>query len=387
MKNILFVFLLVSSILFGQQNDKKWDKVIVLEKDGKVKSANSIVNKIYKKSVTEKDEVQMIKCFFYQSKFLQVVDENAQTKILNNLKTDINRVSIPSKAILNLVYAKCLNDFHKKDPYFSYNRADTTFQEDNFKTWTDAFLISQIVNSYMNSLENEAVLKSTSLTNYETIFDYSTISDFKNQTLYDYALTENINYFSAKIYEWEISKSEYYTYKKELLGSTSDFVNLNFDFIKNTKLKNVLALYQKLEKTSPTIENQWNRMQFCKKYMIAYDNNYLSFLNNFQKNTDNQNLIQKIQLEKALFYSRFASKKSHPDYKIKAVALLDSILSSNIHSNTYKLALQQKAEIQAKYLLVQLQKNSYIGENTRTLIYYNNINKLKISFYKINQNQ
>ncbi|RXM48125.1 MG2 domain-containing protein [Flavobacterium sp. YO12] len=387
MKNILFVFLLISSILFGQQNDKKWDKVIALEKEGKVKSAYSIVNKIYKKSVAEKDEVQMIKCFFYQSKFLQVVDENAQTKILNNLKTDINRVSIPSKAILNLVYAKCLSDFYKKEPYYSYNRTDTTFQEDNFKTWTDAFLISQIVNCYMNSLENEAILKSTPLTNYETIFDYSTISDFKNQTLYVYALTENINYFSAKIYEWEISKSEYYTYKKELLGSTSDFVNLNLDFIKNTKLKNVLALYQKLEKASSTLENQWNRIQFCKKHMIAYDNNYLSFLNNFQKNTDNQNLIEKIQLEKALFYAQFASKKSHPDYKIKAVALLDSILSSNIHSNTYKLALQQKAEIQAKYLLVQLQKNSYIGENTRTLIYYNNINKVKISFYKINQNQ
>lgn len=387
MKNILFVFLLISSILFGQQNDKKWDKVIALEKEGKVKSAYSIVNKIYKKSVAEKDEVQMIKCFFYQSKFLQVVDENAQTKILNNLKTDINRVSIPSKAILNLVYAKCLCDFYKKEPYYSYNRTDTTFQEDNFKTWTDAFLISQIINCYMNSLENEAILKSTPLTNYETIFDYSTINDFKNQTLYDYALTENINYFSAKIYEWEISKSEYYTYKKELLGSTSDFVNLNLDFIKNTKLKNVLALYQKLEKASSTLENQWNRIQFCKKYMIAYDNNYLSFLNNFQKNTDNQNLIEKIQLEKALFYAQFASKKSHPDYKIKAVALLDSILSSNIHSNTYKLALQQKAEIQAKYLLVQLQKNSYIGENTRTLIYYNNINKVKISFYKINQNQ
>ncbi|MEG1237472.1 MAG: MG2 domain-containing protein [Flavobacterium sp.] len=387
MKNILFVFLLISTILFGQQNDKKWDKVIALEKEGKVKSANSIVNKIYKKSVTEKDEVQMTKCFFYQSKFLQVVDEDAQTKILNNLKTDINRVSIPSKAILNLVYAKCLSDFHKKEPYFSYNRIDTTFQEDNFKTWTDAFLISQIETCYKNSLENEIILKKTSLTDYETIFDYSIISDFKNQTLYDYALAENINYFSSKVYEWEISKSEYYTYKKELLGSSTDFVNLNFDFIKNTKLKNVLILYQKLEKTSPTFENQWNRIQFCKKYMVAYYTDYPHFLNNFQKNTDNQNLIQKIQLEKALFYSQFASKKNHSDYKIKAVALLDSILSSNIHSNTYKLALQEKTQIQAKYLSVQLQKNSYIGENTRALIYYNNVNKLKISFYKINQNQ
>ncbi|HJY12858.1 MAG TPA: hypothetical protein VJ304_08720, partial [Flavobacterium sp.] len=96
MKNIVLIFLLLSITVFGQQNDKKWDKVIAYENEGKVKSASEIVNKIYKKSVADKNEVQMIKCFFYQSKYLQVVDENAQTKILNNLKIEINRVSIPS---------------------------------------------------------------------------------------------------------------------------------------------------------------------------------------------------------------------------------------------------------------------------------------------------
>ena len=75
------------------------------ENNGKIKSANAIVAKIHKKAVADKNEVQIIKCFFYESKYLQVVDENAQTKIINNLKTEINRASIPSKAILNLVYA------------------------------------------------------------------------------------------------------------------------------------------------------------------------------------------------------------------------------------------------------------------------------------------
>src|SRR3954470_8398206 len=112
MKKILLVCLLFTTVLFAQKNDKNWVKVSSYENEGKIKSANEVVDKIYKKAVSKKDEVQMIKCFFYQSKYLQVIDENAKTKILDHLKTDINRVSIPSKAILNLIYAKCLNNYY-----------------------------------------------------------------------------------------------------------------------------------------------------------------------------------------------------------------------------------------------------------------------------------
>ncbi|GAA6766396.1 hypothetical protein AAFH68_23380 [Flavobacterium sp. CGRL1] len=117
MKNMLFVFTLISSTLFAQQNDKNWAKVIAFENEGKIKSANELVAKIYKKATAKKNETEMIKCFFYQAKYLMVIDENAKTKILDNLKTDINRVSIPSKAILTLIYAKCLNHYSNYDDY------------------------------------------------------------------------------------------------------------------------------------------------------------------------------------------------------------------------------------------------------------------------------
>lgn len=387
MKNILFVFLLISTVLFSQQNDKKWDNVIALENQGKVKAANEIVSKIYKKAVNQKDEVQMIKCFFYQSKYLQVVDENAQTKILNNLQTDINRVSIPSKAILNLVYAKCLLDFIRKDPNFSYHRTNTTVQDDDFKTWTDEILRKKIEYSYKISLENQDFLENTPLSDYENIFVYATDTEFKNKSLYEYVLEENIRYYSENIYDWEIKKSDFRTLKKELLGNSNAFVNLNFDFIKNEKLKHILALFQKLEKKHPTAENQWNRIQFCKNKILEENEDYLTFLDDLQKNTKDQILVSKIKLEKALFYSKYASKKNHPDYKIKSMLLLDSILSTNIYSNTYKLASQEKKQLLSKYLNIALQKNSYEGENTRAQVSYQNISSFKISFYKINQKE
>ncbi|GGF07546.1 carboxypeptidase-like regulatory domain-containing protein [Flavobacterium limi] len=386
MKKIVLALLLLTSGLFAQ-TDKKWNKVIALENEGKVKSASGIVTEIYKKAVSEKDEVQMIKCFFYHSKYLQVVDENAQTKILNNLKKDIDRVSIPSKAILNFVYAKCLNDYYSNNQYILYDRINTSSLDEDFMTWTETTFNDQINNAYKKTIENEAVLKNTPLTKYEAVFDYLTDEEFKNQTLYDYLLKENIVYYSSKIKEWEIDKKEFSKHKKELLANSKDFINLNLDFVTNQPLKEVLNLYQQQEKIHPGSENQWGRIQFCKKYVIENNEDYLLSLIDLQNISTNEELIQKIRLEKALVYLQLASKNTYPDYKIKAAKLLDSILVVNNHSNTYKLASREKKQLNSKSLYVQLQENNYKDENTRAFIKYNNIDHLKVSFFKITQKQ
>lgn len=385
MKNILFVLLLISTTIFAQQNDKKWDKVIALENEGKVKSANEIVSKIYKKAISQKDEVQMIKCFFYQSKYLQVVDENAQTKILNNLKTDIARVSIPSKAILNLVYAKCLTDYYARNKYQIEKRTNTVELDSDFQTWTATNFNNQIDLALKSSLENEAVLKNTFLTKYEAIFDYPAIEKFKTLNLLNYVISENINLQSQKIHFWEVQKSDFLSSKKQLLGNSADFIKLNFDSITNENFKITLKLYQKREVNNSSAENIWERIQFFKKNILTVDEDYIQALVSLQNKTDNVLLIQNIQLEKASFLSQKVSKSTHPDYNIKAIAILDSILQINNRSNAYKLALQQKENILYKTLSVQLQKYVYNNENMRAFIQYKNVEKLKISFFKVPQ--
>lgn len=387
MKNILLVFLFLSTTLFAQQNDKKWDKVIAYENEGKVKSASEIVDKIYKKAIIDKDEVQMIKCFFYQSKYLQVVDENAQTKILNNLKSDIIRVSIPSQAILSLVYAKCLNDYFIRNDYKIRSRKNIVILNEDFLTWTENNFTEQINLALKNSLENETTLKNTSLLKYEAIFDYQTVEKFKTLNLLDYTISENIAIYTQKLRSWEIQKNNFAPYKKDLLAKSSDFLKLNFDFVKNETLKSILKLYQKQETNNPDTENLWERIQFCRQYLIDFNEDYFQALIQLQKNTTDILLIQKIQLEKASYLTANASKENHPDYNIKAIATLDSILKINNRSNAYKLAIQRKENIQYKALNAQLQKYSYTDENTRAFIQYKNVENLKIFFFKITQNQ
>lgn len=378
---------MISTTFFGQQNDKNWDKIIALENEGKIKSANEIVAKIYKKAINQKDEVQMIKCFFYQSKYLQIVDENAQTKILNNLKTDINRITEPSKAILNLVYAKCLTDYLAKNRYQIQRRTNTTELDNDFLTWTEKNFNTQIDLALKSSLENESILKNTPLTIYEAIFDYQTIEKFKTLNLLNYVIAENILLQSQKIRSWEIQKSDFLSSKKMLLGNSNSFIKLNFDSVSNENLKITLKLYQKQEINNPTTENVWGRIQFLKKNVIDTDEDYIKALVSLQKQTNNVILIQNIQLEKAAFLSQNASKEVYPDNNIKAIVILDSILQINNQSNAYKLALQKKENILYKTLNVQLEKYTYRNENTRAFIQYKNVEKLKISFFKITNSQ
>jgi TonB-dependent SusC/RagA subfamily outer membrane receptor len=390
MKKIIFVFLLISTSFYAQNYEKNWVKVIHLENEGKIKSANELVDKIYKKAFAKKQEVQIIKCFFYKSKYRQVLDENAKVKILNDLKNQINLVSIPSKAILNLVYGKCLNDYNEDYDNFAVVVDTVAVVEESAEVAIDSAEVDdfnkekEIIKIFEKTLENEAILKATPLTNYEDLFDFFTLEKFKKENLFDYVLKENIAFYKTKIYEWNIDSKEYLANKTTLLGNTNLFTKLNLDFIKDENIAKVLSLYQKLELDSPTFENQLERILFCNQYLLKSDEDLMNVLISLEKETKEPISLQKIQLEKANIYTKLASKEIHPDYNIKALSELENVLATNNESNTYKLAIQTKEQLLTKTIQIELQKYIYDKENTRAFIRYKNTNNLTVSFFKIN---
>ncbi|MCZ8227985.1 MG2 domain-containing protein [Flavobacterium sp.] len=394
MKNICYLLLLLSSTLFAQEYDKDWQKVLQFENQGKLKSANAIVTKIHKKAISKKNEVQIIKCFFYESKYLQVVDENAQTKIILNLKKEINQASIPSKAILNWIYGKCLSDYREEYENIAVTATDTSeIADENSEVTIDSSTVTgfktpeNIVKIFERTLENEAILKTTPLTNYEAIFDFLTLEKFKKENLFDYLLKENIAFYKSKIDEWQFQPKEYEAQKNTLLGNTDVFLKLNLDLIKDENLKKILSLYQKLETDTTVLENKLERILFCSQFLIKSEEDLLNALIKLEKETNETIQLQKIQLEKATVYAELASKELHPDYNSKAISELERVLTTNNNSNTYKLAIQKKDELLSKTIQVQLQKYIYNKENARAFIRYKNTNNLTISIFKINNNK
>ncbi len=116
MKNyFILIVLFISPFIFSQTNfEKEWQEVYQFELDGKTRSAYKTVQEIYKKTKRKEDEIQIIKCFFYISKFTQALEEEAQSKIINNLNKEIKEAKPTSKAVLNYIYASILDDYYKK---------------------------------------------------------------------------------------------------------------------------------------------------------------------------------------------------------------------------------------------------------------------------------
>ena len=204
MKNILLLLaVLSSSIIFGQDFDKQWKTVYQFELDGKTKSAQEEVQDIYKKAKRKKEEIQIIKCFFYLSKFEQVFDEKAQTTIINNFKNEIKEAKPASKAILNYIYGEILQNYYARNSYTISKRTDLENQKSNdFLTWTESDFLKETEKAYSESITDEKVLRAHFLDSYKDIFEISPYTDAKSYSLYDFLIEKSTAYYKTKIESW-----------------------------------------------------------------------------------------------------------------------------------------------------------------------------------------
>ena len=382
-KYFLFILLAFSTLLSGQNYEKQWEKVIELETAGKIKSANEEVQEIYSKAKRRKNETQIIKTFFYTSKFLQTLEEEAQLKIIANLKKEMREVSVPSQALLQYIYAKCLETHTSRNNYhISRLTAIDSTHDTDFRTWPHPTLAAEIKTAYEKSIANQKVLEQTPLVNYELIFSFIKYENFKDATLYDFLATEAIAYYATLINHYTFNKDGYDSKKGLFFNTSDDFRGYSFDFIKEENLRSVLNLYQKLEATSKLKqEHQLNRLLFCRNHLFQDKNYFLKVLSAFQKNHLYNENLQKVLYEKAKIYENTASKEKFPGYNILAVKTYDSILALS-RSETYKKTLNAKNQLTRKNINLQLLKYNYTKENTRAFISYKNVDNVTISFYK-----
>lgn len=189
MKSYITAFMLIcfASFSSSQTNyEKDWNQVAKLENEGLTKSAAELVNKIYTKAKTEKNTQQLVKSLLFQSKFLQVLEEDSQLKIVNNFKADINASDIVTKHLLENILANLYWQYYKQNRWKFYERSKTAAKVDSdFRTWDLDTLFNEIHNYFQCSLEDAEQLQKQDLNNYsEILFEVDGSKDYR-PTLYD----------------------------------------------------------------------------------------------------------------------------------------------------------------------------------------------------------
>ena len=390
MRKILFLLLFVSSFSSFSQYDDKWKEVYNYELDGKIKSAEEKVLEIYKKAKRKKDEVQILKCFFYLSKFEQVFDEKAQTTIITNLQDEIRTAKPVSKALLNYIYATILEKYYQK---FSYQISKLTplknQKSKDFLIWSSSDFEKEIEKTYALCLKDEEILRDTFLNSYKDIFEISHAVDAKNFSVYDFISQKCIAYYKTKLNNKYSNNT--HVYPKDITPfyeESEAFLLQNFDTVNEKELKNLVKVLQKNEKYNypnnqdKIDEKYYERLKIFNGIFVDYTL-FLSKINDLEKKTNNFFLKQYLRLDRVKHYQSRSFKNDDKNLNKKVLTLIDTILETKININALAAAENIKIEILRKSIELQLPKITYPNQNNRAFVRFKNIDTITISYYPL----
>jgi len=164
-----------------------WVQVEKLESESLTKSALKIVDVISEKAKKEKNSPQIVKSLLHTSKYAMTLEEDAQLKIINDFKKEIEETQFPTKNVLESYLATLYWQFFQQNRYQFYNRTKTDVKIDSidFRTWDLTTLFKEISTHFDASLKNEDKLKQTAVSTFDDILHQQSNTEEYRPTLFD----------------------------------------------------------------------------------------------------------------------------------------------------------------------------------------------------------
>lgn len=386
-KYLTLTFFFIAIWIFSQNNyDKDWREVYQFELDGQIQSAYEKVQHIYKKAKKKQEEVQIIKTFFYTSKFIQQLEEEAQLKIITNLTKELNEADEPIKSIYHFIFAQLLTDYLNENRYKIKNRTDTSDAvEDNFLFWSVSRLEREISNHYDYSRDNITLLNQKNILEYKDIFIISPDIDAKNYSLYAFLWNKCFEYFKKDVSQWQFNKSNL---EPEtiitLYAESALFTNLSTSKIINPDSKKIIELLVEYEKhaTKDKPSIYLKRLNYI--HSLVSDNSlYLQSLKQLEKNNKNTHLQQEIRICKAQYLYEITEKNTAENHYDEVLKLCDSVLQIKNNINALAEAERIKNRILNKDLTIEVKEILYNKEPSRAYLKYKNIDTITLHYFKI----
>lgn len=401
----LFLLLFLVSYFSTAQNnyEKFWKEVTQYELEGKARSAAKIVDKIYKKARRKKQSDQIVKSFIYKAKFISLLEENAQDKILAELEEAIKNAQFPTNQILQSVYASCLEQHFNSNRFKIRRRTklDSTVVSNDYKLWDTQTYITHLSAMYQASLKNPDALLQIPIKEYSSIITDSKKSAKYRPTLYDFLAQRALYFFKRMdLFQKRYDKS-YIPNNPLLLGTTEVFVSISF---KNTDSVLVTApaleLFQKLETvhqnkdTLACIDVILERLQFVKKHSTLKEKDTLYY------NTL-QTLMQQYKTHEAsawvgtklaeywLNETKVANAKYNAklkDNRVKALALCNYMLERYPEGDAVTKYQIIKTQLLSKKMTLQTEKFVIPQKPFLAQLGFKNIDSLYVTAYKVPNN-
>lgn len=382
-----------------------WSQVEKFEIDGLPKSALKIVEDIAKQATKDKNEPQLIKTMLYKGKFALVLEEDAQLKIINDFKSEIEKRSFPTKNILQSMLANMFWQYFNQNRWQFYNRTKTEEKVNaiDFRTWDLQTLFNEIHLHYQNSLQNGLMLQLEPLGNYDAILSLKKDSKIYRPTLFDFLNQEALRFYKTN--ETNITKPAYKFEidNPEFLGDISTFQSIEISSKDSTSLQlNALKIYQNLIKFHAKDKEPFaladvniERLKFVNEYGRFSDKEslLLQALKTEAENLKDHEVSGLYNFEIASIYyqqSQQYQPKTNEDNRWKAkdaMAVCNGIIEKFPKSKATEKSVVLKQQIEQQTLNIITENFIPILQNARVLVSYKNLDALQFKIFKLTRNQ
>ncbi|NKI28126.1 alpha-2-macroglobulin [Arenibacter sp. 6A1] len=411
MRNLTILITVLLFSHWGQSQSKAptyavlWEQVQTLEKEAMTKSAMEVVTKISNKARKERNAVQIIKALLYNSKYILILEEDAQLNIINNFKSEISQSSFPTKNILESYLAQMYWQYFQENRYRFYDRTPTATPVDNddFRTWDLTTIFTAIGSHFDSSLATPDALQQVDIREYLEILHKEKGSEIYRPTLFDLLAHNAIDFYKSSENSIARPADKFEIDNPEYLSEFSKFSTFNFTSDDNTsqQLKALLA-YQQLIKAHQNdalpfalVDIDIERLKFIRDNAIfeKKDQYYLEALQHAAQLYKNQEAESFYTFEIALLYHQLAenyipgTQEEHQWKRKKALEICETALKKYPKGKTAEKFSHLRALILSQELQITTEKHLPINRTARLLVNYKNHDNLKFTAYQISQKE
>ncbi|NNC70765.1 MAG: alpha-2-macroglobulin, partial [Flavobacteriaceae bacterium] len=267
--------------------EKDWKEVEQFESKGLPKSALEQVEKIYTKAKKKENHPQIIKSLLYKSKFALTLEEEAQLKVIDRLKAEIDANSFPTKNILESILADLYWQYFQQNRWKFYNRTSTSekVDADDFRTWDLQTIFEETHTYYQRSLENALLLQQTNLNQFNDILLVQKGSQKYRPTLYDFLAHRALDFYKTDernlqrpAYKFEINNAQLLSVNEQFIKEPFNYKDSLSQQLHALKLYKNLTLFH-LNDSDPEalVDITLNRLDFVKANAVFKDKDAIYF--------------------------------------------------------------------------------------------------------------
>ena len=412
MKPHIAILMLFCFASFSAQNnfESQWEQLIQYENDGLTKSAADLVDTIYNDALKAENKQQQIKALIHKSKYMLILEEDAQLNIVKQFKTEIKKTNdIVTKRLLEHVLATMYWQYFQQNRYQFYDRTKTTAKlSDDFRTWDLETLFYEIHIYYQRSLKDSALLLKESLEHYKMLLNEVEGSKIYRPTLYDLLCHNALKFYKSSetsitkpTYQFKVDDPAYFS--DPILFSYIDMVSKDSTSLQLQALKiyqNLLNAHVINASPYPNIVNNIERLKFVLQHSTL-ENKEALYLDALQKESNihkDYALSSFYDYEIAAFYktqgNRYSSNIYESDlnethrWKLRdAIELCNAVISKYPESEGAKTCEVLKQQILQPNLTLRAEEFIPNNSASRVLVSYKNLKHLDFSIYKVTKKQ